>query len=197
MSLLGWDCCGCCDLYVFTVSYLFCQHSMRFCLSIFGLPCNMCMPHCLRFFFHVQSHLRCVDGSDGRNTIAWVMKEEQCARTARFTHDIYGAYHGAPLECGDGAGDGPHMASAVTSPGYAGCQDPAKRVTVTSDMARPLTRPVTSVTPSCLKGKGPSKIPKNPKQKMEKKKESAPHIISHSGIIAYLLYCSVHKMLHF
>ena len=149
------------------------------------------------FFFHVQSHLRCVDGSDGRNTIAWVMKEEQCARTARFTHDIYGAYHGAPLECGDGAGDGPHMASAVTSPGYAGCQDPAKRVTVTSDMARPLTRPVTSVTPSCLKGKGPSKIPKNPKQKMEKKKESAPHIISHSGIIAYLLYCSVQKMLHF
>ena len=35
--------------------------------------------------------------------------------------------HGAPLECGDGAGDGPRKASAVTSPVYAGRQDPAKK----------------------------------------------------------------------
>ena len=39
---------------------------------------------------------------------------------------VHRAYHRAPLECGDGAGDGPRKASAVTSPVYAGRQDPAK-----------------------------------------------------------------------
>ena len=40
---------------------------------------------------------------------------------------VHRAYHRAPLECGDGAGDGPRKASAVTSPVYAGRQDPAKK----------------------------------------------------------------------